>query len=83
MVEVVFLMLILKLPVLYLGAVVYWAVKAHPRHLEGALPTAREDVDPHPDWSRRPRRRPRGPHGSRSRVPARASRREATRSERR
>ena len=38
MVELLFMMLILKLPILYLAGVCYWAIKAEPepRPLEGA-----------------------------------------------
>jgi len=36
-VEVVFMMVILKIPVVYLGLVVYWAVRAEPRPPEPAL----------------------------------------------
>ena len=34
--ELIFLMLVMKLPIAYLSAVVWWAVKAEPRPLEGA-----------------------------------------------
>ena len=40
------MMLILKLPILYLAGVCYWAIKAEPRPLEGARVTARLDPDP-------------------------------------
>jgi hypothetical protein len=75
MVEIVFMMVILKLPIIYLAAVVYWAVKAEPRPYEGApLPVA---TDPGPQAppqrrARRPRRP--GPHGSPSRREARQAR---------
>jgi hypothetical protein len=78
--EAIFLLVILKIPIVYLCAVVYWAIKAEPRPEEGAalLPVAVEP-DPRPEWSRargfrRPRRR--GPRGgparsyARGRVPA-------------
>jgi hypothetical protein len=60
-VELVFLMLIMKLPILYLVGVCYWAIKAEPKPLEGAIVTARLDPGPR----RPPRRRPRRPssHG--------------------
>ena len=38
MVEIIFLMLVLKLPILYLVGVVYWAVKAEPPPPEPAPP---------------------------------------------
>ena len=69
--ELVFLMVILKIPILYLCGVVYYAIKAEPRPGEGAGVTARlgPDVDPgsgrHPLRSRRfvPR-----PHGGPTRT---------------
>ena len=65
MVEIIFLMLVLKLPILYLAGVVYWAVKAEPRPPEPArLPVAaggEPPLSPHRSEPRRPRRG--GPHG--------------------
>jgi hypothetical protein len=72
-VELVFLMLIMKLPILYLAGVCYWAIKAEPRPLEGArLPVP---VAPDP---RKPFRRPRRPvpRGGPMRREARAVRAE-------
>lgn len=72
--EFLFMMLALKIPIVYLGAVVYWAIKAVPE--EG------EEPEPVPIWkpwqhSRGPRPRRGGPHGrntpSRS-APARRDR---------
>ena len=63
--EFVFMMVILKIPIVYLCLVVYWAVRAEPKPPE----PARLTVDP-VDLDPRPRRRPRsrkprpGPHGS-------------------
>jgi hypothetical protein len=61
--ELVFMLVILKIPVVYLCAVVWWAIKAEPRPLEGAGQVAR--LQPTPlgpesacDWSRRRRGRP-------------------------
>ena len=59
----VFMILVLKIPVLYVGAVVWYAIKAEPE----------PGVDPHQDtsmwrpWSRPGGSRPRrgGPHGTR------------------
>jgi hypothetical protein len=69
-VEILFMMLILKLPVIYLAAVVYWAVKAEPRPYEEALlPAARDDLGPQRWRTRRPTRQ--GPHGSPERRQAR------------
>ena len=64
--ELVFLMVILKIPILYLSGVVYYAIKAKPRPGEGAGVTA--TIGPEPDsGSGRPRLRPRRfvprPHG--------------------
>ena len=63
MVELLFMMLILKLPILYLAGVCYWAIKAEPepRPLEGA----RVRVPLVPGPSTPPRRRPPRPgsHG--------------------
>jgi hypothetical protein len=39
-VELIFMMLILKLPILYLAGVCYWAIKAEPKPPEGARVTA-------------------------------------------
>ncbi|TMK80101.1 MAG: hypothetical protein E6G45_01445 [Actinobacteria bacterium] len=72
MVELLFMMLILKLPILYLAGVCYWAVKAEPKPEEGArLPVP---IAPGPRTP--PRRRPRrpGPHGGPRRREARAAR---------
>src|SRR5436190_704477 len=54
--EIVFLMLILKIPIVYLCCVVYWAIKAEPKPEEGAalLPVVAEP-DPRPGWSWQPR----------------------------
>jgi len=75
--ELVFLMVILKIPIVYLCGVVYYAIKAEPRPEEGAAVTARlGDGDPGSGWGRRPhprRLRP-GPHGGPSRTYARAPR---------
>jgi hypothetical protein len=65
--ELVFMMLILKIPIVYLGIVVWYAVRAEPRPPEPALLPARVD-EPEPcPWRRRPRR----PDGSPSRPPSR------------
>jgi hypothetical protein len=71
--EFVFMMVILKIPIVYLGLVVYWAVKAEPKPPEPALTRASSDEpEPRAPWaprSGRPRPR-RGPE----RTPARARR---------
>jgi len=70
--ETVFLLLILKIPLIYLCWVVWWAIKSEPAPpppQDGARVTAPIDPDPRPGWRflRRPTRsrpvRPR-PHGS-------------------
>jgi hypothetical protein len=74
-VEIVFLMLVLKLPILYLIGVVWWAVRAEPDPTEPArLLVPAPDRPPdfrRPRRSRRPRRG--GPH-DRGRAPRTAAR---------
>jgi hypothetical protein len=63
--ELVFLMVILKVPIVYLCVVVYYAIKAEPKPEEGAAVTARIGPDgPETGWRRVHSRhlRPR-PHG--------------------
>jgi hypothetical protein len=75
MVEIVFLMLVLKLPILYLIGVVYWAVKAEPPPPEPALlPAAPEEEPPLPPPQFRPRAPRRKGPDRRDRVPRRAVR---------
>ena len=63
--EFVFMMVILKIPIVYLGLVVYWAIKAEPEPPEPALLPAIPELAPRPPWRpRRPRRWGSGPHGS-------------------
>ncbi len=72
--EIIFMILVLKIPVVYLGAVVYWAIKSEPKPLEPAL--LRAEPEPPAPWRPRGRRpRPRGgPHGSPRRGYVRAAR---------
>jgi hypothetical protein len=84
LVEIVFMMVILKIPVVYLCLVVYWAIRAEPRPPEPALSPAvlPSGLDPRPVPARLPRRpqrlprrvgpRPR-PHGGPVRTYARRS----------
>ena len=78
--ETIFLLVILKIPVVYLACVVWWAVRAEPappEPLEPAVVPAPDEPDPRPGWKflRRPSRRtgpgPR-PHGAPRRRVARA-----------
>jgi hypothetical protein len=78
--ELIWMLVILKIPVVYLCLVVWWAIRAKPAPLEPALRPAPLEIDPRPGWrfSRlRPRGPRRGPHGSPSRgyrpLAARAS----------
>ena len=83
--ELVFLMVILKIPIAYLCYVVWYAVKAEP-HGRGGPAGVRVVPDPPPrgvdHFRRRPRRRPPRPHGGPSRVYARTERAAAARADR-
>jgi len=78
--EIVFLLLILKIPMLYLCGVIWWAIRAEPAPpdpLEPALVRNPVEPEPRPGWRfRRTKRRPaeprRGPHGSPQRAYRRA-----------
>ena len=74
--ELIFLMVILKIPIAYLCWIVYWAVKAEPEADGGdevrvALP---HDPDPPNRPRRRRPRRPVRPHGGPARRYARTQR---------
>lgn len=73
------MLVILKIPVIYLCAVVWYAVRAKPLPLEPALKPASLDPDPKPGWtfSRAPRRPRRGPHGAPGREYTRVARAKA------
>jgi hypothetical protein len=59
--EAIFMLVILKIPIVYLCLVVWWAIRAEPRPLEGAALPARLPESPRRPWHRRPTRpRPRG-----------------------
>ncbi len=83
--ELVFLMVILKIPIAYLCYVVWYAIKAEPRGRGGpAGVRVMPDVPP-PSFDhtrRRPRRRPPRPHGGPARVYARTERAAALRARR-
>jgi hypothetical protein len=71
--ELIWLMVIMKIPILYLCWVVYWAIKAEPRPEEPAVVVTASDDGPPTAW--RPQRRPRpGPHGHPTRTYARTRR---------
>jgi hypothetical protein len=73
-VEIIFLMLVLKLPILYLAGVVYWAVKAEPLPPEPAvLPVDAGDEPPLTPRFEPPRPRRVGPQ-RRDRSTSRAAR---------
>jgi hypothetical protein len=74
--EFIFLMLVLKLPIVYLCAVVWWAVKAEPKPPEPAFTLVTEEPPP---WRprRRPTRRLGGPHAASGRVARRSVQRRA------
>jgi hypothetical protein len=58
----IFLLVVLKIPVAYLGYVIWWAIKAEPRPDVPPAPVAVADLDPNPGWQRRSHgRRPGGP----------------------
>jgi hypothetical protein len=71
--EFVFMMVILKIPIVYLCLVVYWAVKAEPNPPEPAHVEVRDGPEPRAPWTRRRPRRP-GPRRGPERTPARARR---------
>jgi len=72
--ELIWLMVIMKIPIVYLCWVVYWAIKSEPRHEEPAVAAAAGSDDGPPAWQ--PRRGPRrpGPHGHPTRTYARMRR---------
>ena len=71
--ELIFLMVIMKIPIVYLCWVVYWAIKAEPKPDEPE--PAVVHVVPSPTRPRRPSRRtPPRPHGGPTRRYARTSR---------
>jgi hypothetical protein len=72
--ELIWLMVIMKIPILYLCWVVYWAIKSEPRPEQPAALVVPADGSEPTTW--RPRRSPRkpGPHGRPTRTYARARR---------
>lgn len=61
------MLVVLKIPVVYLCAVVWWAIKAEPRPLDGVARAASPEPPPECDWRERVRNAPRPPRGSRGR----------------
>jgi hypothetical protein len=78
--ELVFLMVILKIPIVYLCVVVVYAIRAEPRPEEGAAVTVRLGSDDSGPTRRRKPRPPR-PHGRPSHTYARSTRTASTRAE--
>ena len=76
--EFVFMMLVLKIPIVYLCLVVYWAVKAEPTPPE---PSRTGVAEPEPPESHSPWTRPSRGRGPR-RGPRRGPQRTATRARR-
>ena len=73
-VELVFMMVILKLPIVYLVIVVWWAIRAVPEPpLEGAALPVAPSWSPRTGGGRRGGRRS-GPHGGPVRTYARSAR---------
>ena len=48
--ELIWMLVILKIPVVYLCCVVWWAIRAKPAPLEPALRTAPLEDNPKPGW---------------------------------
>lgn len=69
----VFFLVILKIPIVYLAYVIWWAVKDPPQPGVGPAGEGIDGIEGGPGWSRRPRPgapgRRRGPHGSPARRP--------------
>ena len=61
--ELVFMLVILKIPVVYLCAVVWWAIRAEPLPLEGAARLAPLDHPPDCNWRAATLRGPVRPRG--------------------
>jgi hypothetical protein len=81
--ELIFIMVILKIPIAYLCYVVWYAIKAEPRGRGGPAGVRVLPDSPPPNsydrFRRRTRRRPPRPHGGPARVYARTERAAAAR----
>ncbi len=83
--ELIFLMVIMKIPIVYLCWVVYWAIKSGPVPDDGTALVARGDgpgYDPDPRFRRARRNRPPRPHGGPTRAYPRTARAAVARSPR-
>jgi hypothetical protein len=84
--ELIFIMVILKIPIAYLCYVVWYAIKAEPRGRGGPAGVREIPDSPPPGFDnhlrRRTRRRPPRPHGGPARVYARTARAAAARADR-
>ena len=70
----IFLLVILKIPIVYLCAVVWWAIKAEPKpEAPAALVPAVEPDHGAPSWQRSPGQRRRPPRGPVRRPAARCA----------
>ena len=69
--ELVFMLVVLKLPVVYLCCVVWWAIKAEPRPEEGAATRVLAEPEPPAPWWRRRTALRRPSRGGPSRGPVR------------
>ncbi len=81
---IIFLAVILKLPMLYIGAVIYYAIKAEPPRPHEVALLAPEELPSHwKPWQSYSynRRRPRPSHGGPSRRPHRTARVTTTRTQ--
>lgn len=79
--ELVFMLVVLKLPVVYLCCVVWWAIRAEPRPEEGAATRVALEPEPPCPWSRRRAALRHRPRGGPQRGPVRSARAAAARAE--
>jgi hypothetical protein len=78
--EIVFMLVVLKIPVVYLCAVVWWAIKAEPLPEDGAAGAGGDEpYGPRPWWHPSRHGRRLGPHGTRPRSARKVARPEFAR----
>ena len=65
----IWLMFVLKIPILMLLGIVWWAVRQETDHAEEDAPPEKVPARPHPP-ERPHRKRPRGPHGDSAVLPS-------------